>query len=218
MIMLESNGALRYEPKFIVFSLPRSRSNWMAHFLAEQDEVQEAKRVVCHDLAIYCSSINDFLMQFDPPIGIAGCCETGAVDAWRILLERRPDIRPLVVLRDPGQVKESLAKFGLRDDETIDRRWQALQALAQVRGVPSYSYEDLKDQASAEAIFFYCTGLPCPEGWYKRLAAVNIQINMEHRVALLQANAPRIAKLKAEVALAQGHLVRQKAGLCQTLQ
>lgn len=208
------------EPKFIVFSLPRSRSNWLAHFLAEQDDKCDAKRVVCHDLAIHCSSIGDFLQQFDPPTSISGSCETGAVEGWRILLERRPYIRPLVVFREPEQVKASLAKFGLRDDEAIDRRWLALQALAEQPGVPSFDFDELGKRSCAEALFLYCTGQQCPDGWFEHLNALNIQINMEHRIALLQANAPQIAKLKAEVALASAHLLRfkEKRNQCRTLQ
>ena len=94
---------------FIVVSLPRSRSAWMAHFLAFG-----GRYAVGHDTLVECNSIAQFISGFRL---MAGTCETGAVLGWRIIRQVMPEVKLVTVRRPVHEVAASFARFGIPVDE-----------------------------------------------------------------------------------------------------
>src|ERR1700739_4123082 len=95
--------------KFIIFSLPRSRSFWLSKFLSFGEPR------VGHDLAIRCASIEDFVEQLAQ---VDGTIETGAVLGWRGVRKVLPKARLLVRRRPLVQVGRSLVNQGLQFDHS----------------------------------------------------------------------------------------------------
>src|ERR1700691_5659915 len=97
---------------FIVFSLPRSRSPWIARFLSY------GGRPCGHDLATECASLDEFATLLRGPY--VGTVETGAVVGWRALRRRLPEARMAVIRRPVPEVYASLARFGLGGSDLMN--------------------------------------------------------------------------------------------------
>lgn len=179
--------------KFLVLSLPRSRSLWMAHFL------RYAGRVVPHDLATECASIEEFKSKLSL---CDGSCETGAVLGWRLLRRELPELKLVVVRRPWPEVIVSLFGQGVQlasYDELIARAAQ-LDLLAQQDGVLVLEYRELWDPEACRVLFEHCLELPFDWQWWSYWAGQNVQIDMSWRLQRLAQNHERLEAFKAEVA------------------
>jgi hypothetical protein len=181
------------QQQFVVLALPRSRTAWLAHYLGY------AGRRVGHDIAIECASIEDFLGSFER--GMTGTVETGAVIAWRLMLEALPSAKFVVVTRPLEEIYSSLARLGVRPipGELESRAELLAQACGHLR-VESVAFRDLADPQCARWLFEYCLDLPWDEAWHDRLARLNIQVDIEARMRQLTRNAGQLAGLQAEIA------------------
>lgn len=181
---------------FIVFSLPRSRSTWLSMFLSYDG------REIGHDIGPDCASVADFFARLGD-----GTCETGAAFAWPVIRRLRPDIRFVVVRRDPFEVNESLERFGIRNQLIeMQRRSDHLEDIAGLPGTLTVSYEDLAKPNVCGALFEHCLDEPFDHGWWNRLDPLNIQVDMPKQLAKLIRNGDRIAALKAEVEARRLHV------------
>lgn len=186
--------------QFIVLSLPRSRSAWMAHWLS-----YPGKRVG-HDIGIQCDSFDQFVASYRN--GMDGTVETGAMIGWRLLKHELPRLKTLVVIRDPHEVLLSLAAKGVAGPavtEEISARYHMLQAIATVKGVRLIDWSELSDAAAAEMIWEWLLELPFDADWYSRFQGTNIQIDFAARLQQLQQRHAALAAMKADL------LVRQQA-------
>lgn len=178
---------------FIVFSLPRSRSTWLAAALSHM-----GGEPVGHDIGIECATPEEFQASLRR---MAGTCETGAAFAWPLIRREMPDARLAVVRRDFHEVAESLAKHGLVD-QTDEMRIRALQldALSDQPGVFTIDYHEM-DGSRGVALAQFCVGATRYDAkrWHG-YKCVDVQVNIPTVLARLAHNAPRIAALKAEVA------------------
>jgi hypothetical protein len=178
---------------FIVFSLPRSRSAWVARFLS-----YGGKRCG-HDLATECGSLAELTGRLHGEY--AGTAETGAVVGWRALLRRIPNARIAVIRRPVREIYDSLSHFGLGSsalmDELIDRD-AMLDELAKVHGVKSFTFAGLNTIDSCRDLFEHCLGIPFDWEWWESLAGVNIQVDVAERLRFLEANRSRIEAIKRE--------------------
>lgn len=178
---------------FIVLSLPRSRSAWMAHFLSYNGEL------VGHDLATECCSVAEFRENL---LQLSGTCETGAMLGWRVLREEFPEAKLVVIKRDPVEVWKSLLRFGIDADlDDLVRKWVLLDVVSALPGVLTIPYPALADPMVCKQLFEYCLDLPFDWQWWERLSSTNIQVNMEQRLQRLIVNYGRIQQLKAEINL-----------------
>lgn len=177
---------------FIVFSLPRSRSAWIAAFLSH------GGRRCAHDLAPECGSLDEFTERLHGEY--AGTAETGAVVGWRALIRRLPDARIAVIRRPVPEVFGSLSQFGLGSAALMDELLQRdamLDEVVSVRGVKSFAFADL-DIDGCRGLFEHCLGEPFDWEWWERLADVNIQVDVAKRLRFLDANRTRIEAMKRE--------------------
>ena len=185
---------------FIVVSLPRSRSAWMAHFLAFG-----GRYAVGHDTLVECNSIAQFISGFRL---MAGTCETGAVLGWRIIRQVMPEVKLVTVRRPVHEVAASFARFGIPvDEKELEARAAMLDALAQQPGVLALEYDTLSHHEICQQLFSFCLGEELPDDWYSLLVQTNIQIDMNARMQQLIRRQPQIAALKAEVLARSGGLV-----------
>lgn len=178
---------------FIVFSLPRSRSAWIARFLSY------GERRCGHDIATECASLDEFTSRLRGEY--AGTAETGAVVGWRSLRRRIPDARIAVVRRPVHEVYQSLSRFGLGYQVLMDeliKRDAMLNELACVPGVKSFSFAELNGIEACRALFEHCLGETFDWEWWEGLAVVNIQVDVPERLRFLEANRDRIEALKRE--------------------
>lgn len=179
--------------KFVVMTLPRSRSAWMAEFLSYDG------RVVGHDLTVECSSLQDFEDALE---GVDGTVETGAVLGWQLLRSRHPSLRIATVERPLWDINASFAKLGVLgvDWDEMTARSLMLQALASQPGVLALHFDHLASEAGCHALFDHCLeGEAWDWRWWSDLAGKNIQINLPARLEKLRQNAPGLADLRAEL-------------------
>ena len=179
---------------FLVFGLPRSRTAWLSHFLAPRPGA------VGHDTGIDCKSISDFIGQFYGANRLAGSCETGAMMAWRVIKHKMPEAKLVVINRSTMDVAFSLGRCGLFPGLLeLEQRKTYLEAISRLDGVKTYSFQQLARKDVCEQLYEFCNDEPAPTGWWEYYADFNIQVDMEKRMAKLEANAEAIAGLKASV-------------------
>lgn len=188
---------------FLILSLPRSRSAWLAHYLN-----YDPSRRVGHDISIECDRIADFVESFAN--GLWGSVETGAVEAWRLIRTLLPQVKLVVVKRPLLDVTRSLERQGVvpRLDELAARNVM-LDELARQEGVHALSFDDLQDVNVCGWLFEHCLELEFDPEWYAKCSMINIQIDMNARLAQLERRADALAGLRAEIARETSRLTSQ---------
>jgi hypothetical protein len=177
---------------FVIFSLPRSRSAWLAHFLRK-----EAK--VGHDIGIECDTPADFVKALSPGM-LDGTCETGAAFAWPLFQRALPDAKYVVVRRPLKDVVASLEHVGLSGlSGEMEKREQELGWISAMPGVTTIAFADLGKPTVLEWLYEYLVEMPLEPWWLEQLSAVNIQLDLQKRISRLQQREPAIAALKETI-------------------
>jgi hypothetical protein len=190
-------------PPFVVFSLPRSRSVWLTHFLSYPP-------FQCgHDVAVYCESIDDFVRMFSS--GMVGTCETGAVSAWRVIREEIPEVKFVVIKRPVKEVIASLNKLGVAPSfGHLSDMVNMLENVASLNGSLAVDYDELDSPVACRRIFEFCLGIPFDWEWWEYYSQFNIQVDVRRQIELINKNAPRLMRLKKEVEMrSSGMSVRE---------
>lgn len=182
---------------FVCFSLPRSRSTWLSVFLSRPG------RLVGHDIGVTCASPAEFSMHLQHDL--IGTCETGAAFAWRLIKRIVPDVRFVVVKRDPAEVQRSLARFGLADPD-LEQRAELLDEISAQHGTLTVSFESLTRQASCAELYEHCLHAQMDPHWWAALDPINIQVDMARQLERLHVNRFQIESLKAEVGRQMAHV------------
>jgi hypothetical protein len=178
---------------FIVLSLPRSRSAWIAHWLSYPG------KLVGHDIAIKSRSVSEFLTHFT---FADGTVETSAMLGWRLLKHEIPNLKTLVVIRDPKEVIESLERKGLASPELANEvlsRWHMLQAIGNGKDAKAVRFGELDSKEIRGMIFEWLLELGFDEDWDARFAFTNIQVDFAARCEQLVRNREQISAFRAEV-------------------
>lgn len=178
---------------FIILSLPRSRSAWLARFLSYDG------RKCGHDLATQCGSMKEFTDLFNSEY--AGTAETGAVVGWRAIRRLLPSARIAVIRRPVQEVYDSLAQFGLASPlllSELRERDAMLNQVSRGHGVRSFAFDDLNGIAACQELFEFCLGVPFDWEWWEGLANVNVQVDVAKRLKFLTENRDRIEALKRD--------------------
>lgn len=173
--------------KFLVLSLPRSRSAWLARFLSYKGND------CAHDLAPRATSVQDLAEAFDR---VNGSVETGLSEAWSRLAERFPRLRIVTIQRPLIEVCKSLIRVGapvhLAD---LARKQYYLEKIPGLK----IDFDSLNNPEVCRTIFEQCLEVPFDLSWWETLAPVNIQINVAEQLQQLHANQANIASMKAEI-------------------
>lgn len=185
---------------FIVFSLPRSRSAWLTHFLS-----RPPKRVG-HDMVLHCDTVKQFIELFSS--GMDGTCETASVLGHRLIKHLIPQIRFAVVKRPLPEVGLSLSRLGLLAPPGELESRQAL--MEQVEGMPGTLVLDFDWLASPDwcrRLWDFCH--PDAEfdlEWWEHCSRFNIQVEMQGQMDLLRERAPAMVRLRQEIIDLSGEL------------
>ena len=150
-----------------------------------------------HDLAIGCSSVEEFLARLD---GVEGSVETGAVLGWRLLKKLRPSMRQIVISRPFREILRSLDRAGFPYDrnELIER--QALLDMAKSNASMAMTFEQLEDREERRILWEYLIDSEWDEEWDRRVSETKIEVEPKTRLALLAANRARTEELKRDLA------------------
>lgn len=185
---------------FIVLSLPRSRTYWAARWLSYPG------KNVGHDLAIQCDNVKQFIDSYSN--GMDGSVETGAMIGWRLLKHELPNLKTLVVFREPREVLASLAKFGVEGDwieYEIKSRYYVLEGIASCAGVKRMHWMDYSSITHAEQAWEFLLDVPFDFDWWSSMVRTRLEINMKERMQATIARRDKIAALKIDM------LARQQA-------
>ncbi|MCK9361725.1 hypothetical protein M0Q28_05915 [Patescibacteria group bacterium] len=151
-------------------------------------------------MAAECGSIGDFENAL---AGRVGTVETGAIAGWRLLIDRYPQAKLVVVTRPIGEIVDSFSRagFGVPSGTMteLNVRAEMLRGVAQLPGVLAVTFDELRLMSVCKAIFEHTLELEFDYTWWDSLKDTNIQVDMSARLRQLQQNAPRLAALKAEI-------------------
>lgn len=160
---------------FLVLTLPRSRSAWLAHYLSYP--LARPLQPVGHDIMIDCSDVDAFLGNYTR--GMFGTVETAGAMLWQIVRRELPECRIVLVRRPLIEVYRSLAAKGVvADIGVLAEMDQTLNFAACDPQIMSVPYELLSDPAVGKWLFEYLLELDWDEEWWQKLVATNIQVDL----------------------------------------
>jgi len=175
---------------FIIFSLPRSRSTWLSQWLSYKG------LRVGHDLAAHADTFQDCL---DLLYAHHGSVETGSQDAHHVLRLAMPDAKFVTIRRPVKEVCQSLAKFGITNQEReMQRRSDTLDEI-EAKGAFSIPYHSLKDARICSALWEYLLDAPFDFEHWRDMAEQNIQPDVQQHLAFIASRRDQIVNLQAEV-------------------
>lgn len=181
-------------PAYVIYSLPRSRTAWLSHFLSYGDWT-------CgHDEIRHMRSMDDIKAWLSQPC--TGTIETTAAPYWRLL---DPSVKVAVIRRPVIEVVNSLMAIpGCQFDRDVlmsemHRHDRKLEQIAARTGAMVVEYADLAKEETCAELFEYCLPYPHDSERWKVLDGVNIQINMPSLIRYCAAYSAQLKKL-AEIA------------------
>lgn len=178
---------------FIVFSLPRSRSAWLTHFLSYPP------KKVGHDVIVYCNHVSDFVKMYSD--GMDGTCETATVLGHRLIKHLMPNVKFAVIRRPISEVVFSLAKFGIAAPPgELEARDAMLDQVAALPGTLSLTYDMLDSPDWCRRLFEFChKDLDFEIEWWGQCSRFNIQVELGKQMALLYERRDFLASLRQEM-------------------
>ena len=184
---------------FIVLGTPRSRTAWLAKFLAFEG------RKVLHEPSIEFRSIND-LYALLADRSVAGIVDSMLTFRWRNL----PFTRIVVVHRPMNEVVGSFMRSGIFAGDMaggqarlvtmlrkLDVAIDELRADAPVLTVP---FASLGWMGVSDQVFRHCLGEPLPDEWWDRWRTVNVQADVHECRRRAEANAAGLRAVYPEIA------------------
>lgn len=185
---------------FIVYGLPRSRTNWLSWFLS-----YHGWRCY-HDQGIHMRTLDD--LRSACRMDYTGWADTGAALYWRVVQAYRPDAKVLVVRRPRDQVFDSLLRLEAAGAMTLDharlRRLLAyedhqLDLIEAQAGVLSVTFDDLAREETCAAVFEHCLPFPHDHAWWEQFAPMNLQCDMAAMTRYAAANRKQIDRFAVQM-------------------
>jgi hypothetical protein len=176
---------------FIVYALPRSRTFWLSRFLTYGDWQ-------CgHDEMRHARALDDVQAWLSQPC--TGTVETGAAPFWRLVSH----VKTIVIRRPISEVVASIRKLGFDVDPDLltksmarlDRKLDQIEH--RIPDVLSVRYDDLQSEDTCKAVFERCLPYQHDHNWWRRMAKLNLQVNMHHVMRYFAAYQPQLTKLAA---------------------
>jgi hypothetical protein len=184
---------------FIIFSLPRSKTAWLAQFLTY------GAWTCHHQTAIKMRTLADvgtFFAQHN-----VGTAETGASLGWRLLEHHVPNLRRVVVRRPIDESVAAMLRVDLKGvavyDEMLMRRVmvreaRALDDISARPGVLTVDFADLDRRDACAAVFEHCLPYPFPQAWWDNLRHRNVQADVPAMLRYFHANRAAIENFKRD--------------------
>lgn len=196
---------------FIVYSLPRSRTAWLADFLTYRDWKCH------HEIAIKLREPSDIAGVFRERIGAV---ETGVAQGWRLIDHYVPGIKTVVIRRPIEDVVKSLLAVDLRGvavyDEAKLRKVMEYgdRMLDQIAGKPGtlvIDHDDLNGSAACKRIFEFCLPYRFDYEWWVSKHNRNVQVDVAALLLYYHANRLEIERFKSACKADLRRLVRTGA-------
>jgi hypothetical protein len=179
--------------RFIVLSLPRSRSFWVSRFLSTH-EVE-----VHHDPGRFMQSRDEAVAYLNQDVVAA--VDTGLLAVWPHLLPRLPkDLTVVALYRPVPEILLSLKNLGIRlTSEQEDRLWEAALSLLALDG-HHFSAGNLSLETEARRFYETCWGAEMPRGRWGEMHGQNLQADIFAYKADMAANQAGIRTLLTGIA------------------
>lgn len=165
---------------FIIYSLPRSRTAWLAAFLTYGDWTCH------HEQAIHMRSMDDVRRLFATPF--TGTVETGAMQGWWLIHHYVPGIRAVVIRRPVEDAVRSMLAVDVSGVAVYDepRLWRVmeygdrmLEQISRVPGVLRVGFDELATCDGCARVFEYCLPYKFDIAWWDDMKDRNIQVDMK---------------------------------------
>lgn len=169
---------------FFIFSLPRSRTAWLANFLTHGD-------AHCfHEALISCHRASDLRPIFEeakkPIVGNSDCLNALVADD---LLTAFPESRLVVIERNIEEVEESLSALGSWDRSMIAWMREGLEHVKAKHGPLVVPYETLGTPDGCKQVWDHCIGgTPFDYARWETLDALNVQVDLEKHTVRVARN------------------------------
>jgi hypothetical protein len=160
---------------FLIASLPRSRSAWLAHYLSYP--LARPLQPVGHEILTNCPNVQAFLDSYK--YGMWGTCETAGAPLCPIVRHEMPECRIVLIRRPIQEVYRSLSEKGVMPDLSILAEMDMnLNVVAVDPKVISIPYALLSDPGIGRFLFEYCLELEWDEKWWEFMVQQNVQVDM----------------------------------------
>jgi hypothetical protein len=165
---------------FIIYSLPRSRTAWLAAFLTY------GEWTCYHEHAINMRSMDDVVEFFAQPN--IGAVETGIMQGWWLLRYHVPNIRMVVIHRPVNEVIKSLLATDVSGVATYDEQklWRImpygarmLRQIGEVPGVLNVEFDELESREGCQRIWDFVLPYPFDDEWWELMKDENITVDMK---------------------------------------
>lgn len=177
---------------FLILSLPRSRSAWLAHFLSFPGFR------VGHEILVECDCFDKLKKSYE--YGMDGTVETAGQLVWRLVRKEIPDCKIVLVRRPLIEVYRSMCRIGVTPDLVeLAKAEKQLDSAALDEEVSSIDYQLLSEPWACAKLFEHCLGLEPPFGWVIQFIGTNIQVNLPEQIDRVMEGRRTREKLEKDV-------------------
>src|ERR1700674_713600 len=182
---------------FIIYSLPRSRTAWLAAFLTYREWTCH------HEQAIHMRSMDDVRQFFATPH--TGTVETGAAQGWWIIHHYVPNIRAVVIHRPVDDVVKSMLAVDTGGVASYDANKlraimqygnRMLAQISRVPGVLNVDFNDISTKERCATIFEHCLPYKFDTQHWLDMKDRNIQVDMKAFLLSYFANRDKVENFK----------------------
>ena len=195
---------------FVVYSLPRSRSAWLSHYLTYKDHT------CLHEPAMTMRHPDDYYSLLK--VKNVGIADTGIAQGWRLIEYACPGIKTVVVHRPVEEAVDSLMKLDLAGIATYEKTSltkhfeygkRMLDEISRRSDVLSVNFSDLNHEEVCKKIFQHCLPYEFDYEHWKYCSELNIQIDVKGMLLYYFKNKPEITNFKRLCKLEMIKLRRQ---------
>lgn len=187
---------------FIIYALPRSRTNWLSNFLTYRDWT------CWHEIAVRLREVGDIAAFFDNGgEGKTGTAETGVAPGWRLIQHYVPGIRAVVIRRPVEEVVSAMLRIDLRglgqirEDvlrKNLEYRDRCLDQISAQSGALTFAYADLGREEVCRAIFEHCLPYSFDREHWRAWKDRNTQVDMREAFAYFLQHKDLVERFKRD--------------------
>lgn len=165
---------------FLILSLPRSRSSWLAHYLGYP--LAYPPKLVGHNILGECDTVEKFLGSFKH--GMAGTVEPCGAHLWRIVRQELPECKIVLVRRPLIEVHRSALNSAIPANLVeLAEMDMMLDAAASDPWMVSIPYNMLSKPFIGKWLFESLLELEFDFEWWMQLVGTRVQMEVHSTMA-----------------------------------